>query len=217
MRFSGTVQPTLNTVSEFSKILAGGAPDRITADLSRVVTIKPYDTLCNMKKVDLIGDIALYYLTYVEDILEFNSNVRFICLKRDKNSTVDSWIRKTTIRRWRSKTITDFLYSIISRTPYYREFNFWQEHDRADIEKDPIWDKCFPKFKAKSKKEAIGMYWDYYYEEASRMADLHSENFRIVDLNELNTNQGQQNLLNFCGVPEEKHVYTKAHLHAIPG
>lgn len=216
MKFSGTLQPALNTVSEFRAILAGGPSDRFTADLSRSVTLAPYEKLCSMEKVELIGDIAMYYLSYVEELLQFDPDVRFVCLKREKNATVDSWLRKTSIKRWRSKQIADYLYSLISRTPYYKEYNYWQEHDRDDIEVDPIWDKCFPKFVAPDKKKAVEMYWEYYYEEAARLSEKYPKNFKIFNIDELNTKQGQLEVLRHCAVPEEKHVYTKAHLHAIP-
>jgi hypothetical protein len=217
MRFRGTVQPALNTVREFSDILSGGDPSRVTADLSRRVTIEPYESLSKMEKVDLIGDIAMYYISYVSDILKENPETRFVCLKRDKDATVQSWIRKTTIRRWRSRKISSYLYSKMSGTPYYTEYNFWQEHDRPEIAKDPIWDKCFPKFLASSKKDAIAQYWDYYYSEASRLAKLYPDNFKIVDLEALNTNDGQLEVLSHCGIAADDQVYTDAHLHAIPG
>jgi hypothetical protein len=34
------------------------------------------------------------------------------------------------------------------------------------MQHDPVWDKTFPKFDAATKGQAIGMYWDYYYETA---------------------------------------------------
>ena len=111
----------------------------------------------------MLGDIAYYYLSYVEDIHKLNPEVKFLCLYRDKESNVQSWIKQTTIKRWTSLWLADWLHALIMREPFYKGRNFWQEHDGSQWQLDPVWDKTFPKFQANSKKEAIEMYWDYYY------------------------------------------------------
>jgi len=216
MRFTGTVQPALNTIYEFQNIIKGGETSHLTVDLSREISLAPYDKLCQMDKVELIGDIAMYYLTYVEDILKLNPTVKFVCLKRDKNETVKSWLNKTQIKRWRSKKLADYFYSIISRTPYFEEYNYWEENDCLSIKKDPIWDKCFPKFTASNKEEAIRMYWEYYYNEAEQLAQQYSQNFKIFDISLLNNNEGQSEVLSFCGLNKDRQIFTKAHLHSFP-
>lgn len=119
VRFAGTPRPILNTIDEFQAILDGGAPSMLTVDLSRGVSARAYDRLRQMTRVRLIGDIALYYLQYVDLIVERNKNVRFICLRRDKEETVESWMRKSAVGRWRSKALADRVASIITREPFH--------------------------------------------------------------------------------------------------
>ena len=217
VRFEGTPRPIINTIQEFQKIIEGEDPAMLTVDLSRGVAANAYEKLKTMKKVRLIGDIAFYYLTYVEKIIEINDNVRFICLKRDKDLTVASWIRKSSLGHWPSKKIAERLTSLITRSPYQESKNFWMEHDGTRYRPDPVWDKCFPKFPGPSKKEAIAQYWDYYYHQADILAGNYPNMFRIVETETLNDRSVQVDLLDFCGVPKSLHVHVDAHIHKSSG
>ena len=213
VRFFGTPRPILNAIDEFQAILDGGDSSMLTVDLGRAVSAAAYDRLCAMPRVRLLGDIAFYYLSYVDAIAARNENVRFICLRRDEEETVESWMRKSAIDRWRSKRVADRVASWITREPYYRSRNFWMEHDGQEWLKDPVWDKCFPKFDAPSKRDAIHSYWRYYYEAAEDLYRRHAERFRIVDTNALEDPATQQQLLEFCGVMPDEFVLTEAHIH----
>jgi hypothetical protein len=213
VRFSGTPRPVLNTIDEFQSILNGGDPSMLTVDLSRRVSAEAYDRLCQMRRVRLIGDVAFYYLHYVEDILARNANVRFICLKRERQATIESWVKKAAIMRWRSKHIADRLASFITRAPYYTSRNFWMEHDGSDWHPDPVWDKCFPKFVARDMREAIGQYWDMYLVEAERLTALLPDVFRMVETDCLNDRDVQRKLLAFCGIRAGEQVHNDVHVH----
>lgn len=213
VRFTGTPQPILNTIDEFQAILDGGEPSRLTVDLGRVVAARAYDELCRMQRVRVIGDVAFYYLTYVEEIVARNANVRFICLKRERQATIESWVKKAAITRWRSKRIADRLASWITREPYYTSRNFWIEHDGSVWQPDPVWDKCFPKFVARDVRDAIGQYWDMYLAEAARLAALLPDVFRIVETKCLNDREVQRELLAFCGIQAAEQVHVDPHIH----
>ncbi len=213
VRFSGTPRPFINSIDEFQAVLDGGDPSMLTVDLSRAAAAGAYDGLCQMREVRLIGDVAFYYLNYVELIAAHNSNVRFICLRRDREQTIRSWLRKTEIQRWSSQRVADRLSSIITRAPYYKGYNFWMEHDGDRWRIDPVWDKCFPKIEANSKREAIGKYWDLYYARAETLADKLGETFWIVDTKLLNDDRFQCDLLEYCGIPPAKQIHTDAHIH----
>ena len=88
--------------------------------------------------------------------------------------------------RWRSKRIADRLAALITREPFHRATNFWIDHDGSEWLPDPVWDKCFPKFAARDKRDAIGQYWDMYLAEAERLKAFLPEVFRIVETNRLN-------------------------------
>jgi hypothetical protein len=217
VRFSGTPRPFINAIDEFQAIIDGGDPRMLTVDLSRAVSAHAYDELSGMKRVRLIGDIAFYYLNYVESIAKHNRDVRFICLRRDREQTIRSWLRKSTIERWPSKRIADRLSAIVMRAPYQEGYNFWMAHDGSRWQEDPVWDKCFPKFEASSKAEAIGKYWDYYYEQAEALGRKLGDVFWIVDTGRLDERSFQRTLLEFCGIPAGEQVHVDAHIHRSAG
>jgi hypothetical protein len=211
--FHGTPRPVLNAVEEFERVLDGGDPTMLTVDLSREVSASAYARLCKMGEVKLIGDVAFYYLNYVRLIAATSSRVRFICLKREREANVRSWVRKAAIRRWPSKIIADRLGAAITRMPYYQSRNHWMEHDGSCWEKDPVWDKCFPKFSAPDLETAVGMYWDYYYAEADKLEGELSGRFLMVATEELGDAAVQHRLLEFCGVPRSEQTLAEVHLH----
>lgn len=198
--FSGNPQPHLNAVSEFRAILRGGDRTRLTIDYSRPASIATYQKLQQMQQVNIIGDIAFYYLNYVEELLGVAPEIVFVCIKRNREETVSSWMKKSAVKRWPSLWIADWLKSRLTRTPFYTEYNYWQVHDGSQWKKDPVWDSCFPKFDAASKIEAIGMYWDYYYLEADRLQSMYPERFRVFDVQEFNNSEGQKDILSFIGI-----------------
>jgi hypothetical protein len=212
--FSGNSQPHVNAIREFQKLLRGGDRAHLSIDYSRPSSVKTYEKLQDMHELSLIGDIAYYYLNYVDDLLHAAPECLFVCIRRDRDQTIASWLKKSTIKRWRSLWLADKLKSWLTRTPFYTEYNYWQEHDGSRWKKDPVWDSCFPKFEATSKEEAIGMYWDYYYLEADRLQKKHPDKFRIFNVRDLSHSEGQKRILSFIGVAEERMVCgDDVHLH----
>lgn len=212
--FEGNPQPILNTINEFQAILDGGDKRMLALDYSRPASVTKYEQLKNMSKVRIIGDIAYYYLRYVDDILAINNNVRFACIKRDRAQTVSSWMKKSTINRWPSLRFADRLKALITRTPYHESKNFWQVHDGTNWQSDPVWDKTFPKFDAASKEEAIGKYWDYYYAEAECMVQKYPNQFQIFEIEKMSSRDGQEDILRFIGIPADEMVLQDSfHLH----
>jgi hypothetical protein len=213
VRFTGTPHPILSAIDEFQAILDGGWRSWLTVDLGRPVAAQAYEQLCRMRRVRLIGDVAFYYLRYVEEIAARNRNVRFICLRRERQATIESWVKKAAIPRWRSKRIADRLASFITREPYYTSRNMWMEHDGSVWQPDPVWDKCFPKFVARDMRHAIGQYLDMYLAEAERLTALLPEVFRVVETSRLNDRDMQRDLLQFCGIQAAEQVHLDCHIH----
>lgn len=171
-----------------------------------------------MPQLNLIGDVAFYYLSYVDELHLCAPECYFICIRRDRDSTVSSWLKKSSIKRWRSLWLADKLKSWLTRTPFHTEYNYWQDHDGRNWKRDPVWDSCFPKFEAASKQEAIGMYWDYYYGEAERLQLKYPHRFRIFDIQDLSIPAGQQRILSFIGIEKEHMVCGEdAYLHRSDG
>ncbi|MEZ5571761.1 MAG: hypothetical protein R3E64_07025 [Halioglobus sp.] len=213
--FSGNQQPHVNAIREFRRILSGGDRSCLTIDYSRPSSVVTYQKLQQMTEVKLIGDIAYYYLNYVEVLLGIDPACRFVCIKRNREQTIGSWMKKSAIKRWRSLWLADRLKSWITRSPFYTEYNYWQIHDGSRWKQDPVWDSCFPKFEAQSKEAAIGMYWDYYYLEADRLQRAFPENFRIFDIEDLSNSEGQKRILSFVGLSATTMVCGEdVHLHS---
>ncbi|NND68267.1 MAG: hypothetical protein HKN19_11825 [Halioglobus sp.] len=212
--FAGNPQAHLNTVREFRSILDGGDRARLSIDYSRPASCDTYAKLQAMSEVRLIGDIAYYYLNYVGAILDVVPECRFVCIRRDRAATVASWLRKSAINRWPSLYIADRIKSLLTRTPFHTEYNYWQEHDGSVYRHDPVWDSCFPKIEARSKEEAIGLYWDYYYLEAARLQEIYPAALRIFEVEEMSSPEGQRRILEFVGLEDEDIVVSEeVHLH----
>jgi hypothetical protein len=210
VRFTGTLRPCLNTVEEFAAILAGGDPSMMTVDLSRPSVAAVYDRLAAMNRPRLLGDVGYYYLHYVDSIAARHPQARFVCMRRDRAETIESWVDKTKVHHSRRPRFADRIASLIKGEPFTDSRNFWMAHDGTRWRLDPVWDKTFPKFDASSMEEAIGMYWDDYYRIASRLQAKLPERFRIFDISTLNTEAGQQDLLGFCGISADLQTYSKA-------
>lgn len=117
------------------------------------------------------GDVAFYYLPYVEWMAHQRPDATFVCLKRDRQETVESYFRKTGSR------------------------DHWS---RLCSMGDP-WDRLYPKFDTYDKREAIGLYWDMYYQEAKRLEDK-GVRIKTFDMSCLNTESGLKELLKFVDV-----------------
>ena len=208
-------QSVLNTINEFQRIIDGGDKRLLSVDYSRKRSVDTYAQLLALpQNPAIMGDIAYYYLTYVDEILAINPSVKFVCIKRDKTETVDSWMEKSKIVRWRSLRWADRLKAMITRTPYHESWNFWQAHDGTQWETNPVWDNTFPSFDASSKREAVEMYWDWYYQEAEKTEQRHPECFQIFDISCLSNPEGQKDILKFCGFKqEEMQLKGEFHLH----
>jgi hypothetical protein len=118
-----------------------------------------------------------------------------------------------TIQRWPSKYIADRLHSWITRQPFYEFRNPWMMHDGTKWFVDPVWDKCFPKFEAASREEAIRKYCLYYYEEAARLIGLLPDRICYVDTEKMDSGDYQAGILTFLGIPASEQVFTDAHIH----
>lgn len=190
MKWSGSEGTVISMINEFETIISGGDRNLLTIDYSVSDHSLQIEKFKSMDKVTCIGEIGFYYLNYVEDILTKNPNVKFPCIKRDKNSTIQSYSAKMISNQKRSK-LNRLLKIDLKR-------NHFMNHNGKQWLHDRIWDKCFPKFEASSLEEAIGLYWEHYYQEAEVLAEKFPQ-VKIFDLNELNTPEGQKSLLNFCG------------------
>jgi hypothetical protein len=135
----------------------------------------------------IVGDVASYYLNYVEHAIQLMPDTRVICLQRPRDEVVLSF------RRW-------------VQDKFGPSFNFWCRPGGGWIG-SRIWSPCFPKYDTSDIHEAIGHYCDDYCKEVERLLERFPENIRVFDMSSsLNSDAGLRSLLLFAGVPEDKQV-----------
>ncbi|MDX1641754.1 MAG: sulfotransferase [Balneolaceae bacterium] len=133
-----------------------------------------------------VGDIAFYYLPYVEYIIEKIPSVKFICLERKKEEVVKSYMKKTWGR------------------------NHWVNHKGIRWRKDPKWDKCYPKYDVLFKKSALRKYWDDYHQKSLQLEQLYPKNFKLMNMRfALNTREGVLELLKFIQITDNDIIVEK--------
>lgn len=119
--------------------------------------IKKLNFLADMKematcrKVTHIAEAGMYFLEYVEILLDYYQNPKFVCFERDHEKTIKSWLDITgdTIRHWSTggtKGYQPFFTKVVGRH----------------------WDQCFPKYDLPH-EEACRAYVKNYYQKVERL------------------------------------------------
>jgi len=191
----GSDDVILSNIQEFEQAIKTGKPELSITHFATNKNIQ--EKMDSIKSVKLVGDVAFYYLPYVRLILKKNFNIQFICLQRDEEETVNSYIKKT--RGKKRRGILDKLFPSKERNP-------WIHHNGRKWSKDPLWDKCYPKYDINNKKEAIRLYWQEYYQTASELQQEFPENFRIFPMESLNSIKGQKEILSFVRITENNMI-----------
>jgi hypothetical protein len=164
--------------SSFSHELGGHALLPWKRDISQ---FKPFFGNILRRNADFVGDVSFYSLPYWEDILDFDSESKFVILKRNKQQTIESYIKKTK-----------------GQNPLMNhDGKKWVHYE---------WDKCYPKMEAKNKLEAISMYYDFYYE---KCLEIPQESCHWIKTNDLNNPKKVIDLLKWCGFQDPEFVKFK--------
>jgi len=107
-----------------------------------------------------VGDIAFFYLPYIETILDIYPDAKIICLKRKKEEVITSYMKKTKGR------------------------NHWVKHYGIFWEKCE-WDKCYPSYKKILKKNALKKYWEDYYSTVDKLLSHYPNSIKIMDMHRI--------------------------------
>ena len=164
-------QPSVHITHEQLPLLPWNhAPRILKKKLSRIL----------QRRASIVGDIASSWLPYVRDVLSQAPSAKFVCLQRDRNATVQSFMVKMKGKK-----------------------NHWMPHDGKRWKKDRRWDPCFPKYDTPELEQAIGLYWDDYYRQVDLLCEEFPDNIRIWQTERaLDTQQGVTEILSFIGVRE---------------
>ncbi len=123
---------------------------------------------------EMQADAAFYLLPIADELLDRLRNLRIVVLERPRDQVVSSY------ENWRP------------------DCNHWQHHDGSLWNHDE-WDECYPKFDAATRKEAIGMYWDFYHRETRRLEREHPDRVIKMAAVDLNDPSKVRSMLEFCG------------------
>lgn len=129
-----------------------------------------------------VGDTGMYYLPYIEQIIDKYPEVKIIVMERNKEEVVKSYIKKTTGR------------------------NHWFNHDGKEWEKDDKWDPCFPKYDVSSKEEALKNYWEDYKNQTDNLILKFPEKIKKWTIQALNTTSGKNEILNFLNYNLDRNI-----------
>jgi hypothetical protein len=141
-----------------------------------------------VRKEPIVGDVASYFLPYLEQAIDDSPTIRVVCLKRPRQEVISSFCR------WIDKV-------------HPLPTNHWSARPEPPWHHEPVWTRVFPQYDLSDREQGIGRYWDEYYERAAALARQFPDHLRIFDwLAALNTEGGQRELLEFCGYSSRDQV-----------
>jgi len=140
-------------------------------------------SIFNNKKENIIGDCAYYHINYSEKILELLPNTKFPIMIRDKEETINSYMKKTQQR------------------------NHWSTQRSREEKEDYYWDRTYPKYNL-PKREAVTRYYNEYYEKCRNLVSKYPDKFKIFGMKEaFNSLSGQSQLLEFLNINANDRIF----------
>lgn len=112
----------------------------------------------------ILGDVATFYLPYVEQAIAFDPDVRIVCLQRPCDEIVAAYCRQI-----------DQHFSVPT--------DHWSAVPAPGWSHDPLWTRTFPQYDAPDRVTALRMYYDDYYTRANDLARRFPANFRLIASN----------------------------------
>jgi hypothetical protein len=134
-----------------------------------------------------VGDVASFYLPYVEQAVAFDPTIRMVCLKRPADEIVAGFL------------------AALNRNPR-TPIDHWAQHPQPPFEHHLLWSRTFPKYDVADREAGIRRYWADYYAIADELGRRFPEQFRVIDTERLTTEDGVRDVLSFCGFPWSDHV-----------
>ena len=129
-----------------------------------------------------VGDTGMYYLPYIEQIIDKYPQVKIIVMEREKEEVVKSYIKKTTGR------------------------NHWFDHDGKEWDKDDKWDPCYPKYDIINKEKALEKYWEDYKNQTNNLILKFPDKIKKWTIQSLNTLNGKNEILNFLNYNLDRNI-----------
>ncbi len=135
-----------------------------------------------------VGDVASFYLPYVEAAIAREPQLRVICLERPREEVVASFCAWIDVAH---PLPTDH-WSVEPARGWYHE---------------PVWTRIFPQYPTKSREEGLRRYWDEYHTRATGLMRRFPNHVRLFPMAAtFNTEGGMREMLTFAGIPPEQQV-----------
>lgn len=123
----------------------------------------------------ILGDVMGTWIWHAKDLILEDHRVRVVCMKRNREETVRSFLAKKP------------------------DSNRWQ---KSEWDGDP-WGRTSPWYDDDlTKRAAIRAYWEDVYSTADRLAHDFPTQFRVFPIQALNSESGVRSILDFVGVPK---------------
>lgn len=215
MAWVGAEDTVAALVHDFQSILAGGARHLII-DRTLKKREAPVDRMKSLETVRGIGDVAHYYLPYVETILAHAPQARFPCLKRDREATVRSFATKL---RLAPHSRFERLYAWAKGMHLHTSRNHWDGSKDERWKADGRFDKCFPNYEGLETadlSEYVRRWYDEYYATIDALIERYPGSLRVFDMSCLNDSAGRRELLEFALPDTEINPDVAIHVNAGP-
>jgi hypothetical protein len=147
-----------------------------------VELFKWLEYLISYDKNKFIGDTGMYFLPYIDKIIQKYPRVKIIVMIRDMDQVVKSYLKKTEGR------------------------NHWNDHNGIGWDLDEKWDPCYPTYQISNKEEALKKYWQDYKKETESLELKFPDNLKIWTINDLNTSNGKNEILDFINFNLEREL-----------
>ncbi|MCF1709747.1 hypothetical protein L0V05_13075 [Tabrizicola sp. J26] len=207
MAWAGAEDTVFSLLRDFRAILDDDER-AITVDRASPDRTEPLKRLHALPRVEVIGDVGIYYLPYVTQILSRFPEARFPCLQRDRTEVIKSYVRKLGVPH-RSPpaagTVRDALRGLLRPKPTQSLVQPSRNHWCGDADRrwvpDRRWDKCFPSYDdlgSASLADHIARFYDDYYGQVDELASRYPENVRVFPMESLNSVDGRADILRFC-------------------
>lgn len=197
MAWEGAEDTVISQLRDYRAILHGETR-ALTVDLTSPHRTAPVARLKALRQIAGIGDVAHYYLPYVETILAHAPQARFPCILRDREEMVQSFIAKLRLTpRRRLRRVCAWLQG----TPLPRSRNHWAGSQDRRWRGDLRFDKCFPSYEGMATADLashLRRWHRDYYTEVERLRAQYPDHIRLFDISCLNHPDRRQELLEFC-------------------
>lgn len=139
------------------------------------------------RKERFIGDVASFYLPYVEQAIDFDSQIKIVCLERPS-----------------AEVTAGFSVHLDRTSPL--PLNHWAREAGAGWHHDLLRTRTFPKYDTQDRAEGIRRYWDEYASRVRELQERFPGNLRVWDTDVLTQEAGVREVLSFLGFPRGDQV-----------